>query len=214
MSRFIDIHTHKSNADSETIEIINVRVGHECIPAGNTLYSAGIHPWDVPNNSSIDSLKQVENADCLTIGEIGLDKCCTVPLEQQMTVFEAQLRIAECRQLPIIIHCVRAYNEVLAELRKHKLKAVIFHGFTGSYELTREIIRQGYYLSFGPGALKNTKGRSAICSCPNDKLFIETDESEEPIANLYAEVATLKGVDTEEIKRQLEINFTNIFHNL
>ena len=101
------------------------------------LRAAGIHPWKVAASGAgglgraLDELdRELDGAQA--VGEIGLDLACGVPLAQQEELFRAQLELAERRGLPVVLHCVRAFEPVMKELERHHLRAVIFHGFIGS----------------------------------------------------------------------------------
>ena len=207
MSHFIDIHTHHPLEGK--LGLRNVRLGKEDISGEETI-SLGLHPWDIDSVSE-GVLKQLQLADCKAIGEIGLDRICTTPFEVQQGYFERQLQIATERQLPVVIHCVKAYNEVLQILSSHRLVGVVFHGFIGSAQLLQQIAAKGYYISFGVGALRSPKTIEALRLCPLERMFLESDESPTPIESLYAEVASIRGVDIEELKEQIYNNYKRIF---
>lgn len=207
MSHFIDIHTHHPLQDR--LGLRNVRLGKEVV-AGEKHISLGVHPWDV-NAESEELLRELQQADCEAIGEIGLDRCCNVHFDVQQHYFDQQLQVAEERNLPIIIHCVRAYNEVLQELDKHRLSGVIFHGFIGSSQLLQQIVDKGHCVSFGFGALRSPKTIDALRVAPLDRVFLESDESPTPIEDLYTEVASIRGIDTEVLKQQIYHNYKRIF---
>lgn len=211
MREFVDIHTHAPQNDVKSVA--NWRIGIEPMPPSEVLVSAGIHPWDAqalyPTLSTL--LLQLENSDCVAIGEVGLDKACGVDWSIQTEVFERQLDIAQRRQLPIIVHCVRATAECLAILGKYSLQAVVFHGFIGSPEQAREILSRGYYLSFGFGCIASPKTLRALCVVPLDRLLLETDTSQRPIEELYEFVAMRKGSDIELLKESINTNFKTIF---
>lgn len=210
MANFIDIHAH--NPRNEGIEIGNFRLGIDSkqpeIP-----FSAGIHPWDceVVSAKFDNLLSALKTSPCIAIGEIGLDKACGVDFELQKRCFEAQLSIAEKRELPVVIHCVRAINECLATLQKHKLKSVVFHGFIGSAEMAKSIVSKGYYISFGYPTLASPKTFAALAEVPLERLFLESDTSSTPIEELYNKVAQRRSIDTEILQEIIENNYNTIF---
>ena len=187
----IDIHTHNAQTHAQTIETV------------------GIHPW----HAAIGDFAEVERlapaADA--IGEIGLDYACEMSREEQMAVFRAQLRLAERLEKPIILHCVRAFEDVIKVVGEYRLKAVIFHGFIGSTEQAQRTVKQGYYLSFGERTFRSQKTIETLRSTPLSQLFVETDESTTPIEEIYAKIAFLRGVKTEELLNATEENFKRIF---
>lgn len=212
MKVFVDIHTH--NRLSGSTKVLNFRLGVEPQPTERP-FSAGIHPWDILSiNAPLDSLfEQLKLVDCVAIGEIGLDKCCATPMELQQEAFSLQLSIAEKRQLPVIIHCVKAHNEALEILSKYKLNGVVFHGFIGSQRLCQQLVTQGYYISFGFSALRSPKTIEALRHCPLERLFLESDTKEQDIAELYTMVASIKEITTEELQEILHNNYKTLFHN-
>ena len=115
---YIDIHTHRRSNDPYVIDAY--AVGSDgSLPAGP--YSAGIHPWEVqritPDNTSRyrQDLLDALTPRCIAVGEIGLDYAVTgdsVLRTAQRHWFEQQMELAADRSLPVIIHCVRAYNDL------------------------------------------------------------------------------------------------------
>ena len=184
----IDIHTHRPSS-------------------AVTLTTVGLHPWQAATGV-IPSEAEILSADA--VGEIGLDKACEVDFEQQRAVFEAQLRLAEQYKKPVVVHCVRAFEEVISALEKFTLKAVIFHGFIGSQEQAARAVKKGYFLSFGARTERSKKTIEALRATPLDRLFIETDEADTPIAEMYALVARLRNTEVEEIEEATSRNYERI----
>ena len=184
----IDIHTHRPTS-------------------ALTLTTVGLHPWQAATGV-IPSEAEILSADA--VGEIGLDKACEVDFEQQRTVFEAQWRLAEQHKKPVVVHCVRAFEEVMNALEKFTLKAVIFHGFIGSSEQAERAVKKGYDLSVGARTERSKKTIEALRATPLDRLFIETDEADTPIAEMYALVARLRNTEVEEIEEATSRNYERI----
>jgi TatD DNase family protein len=186
-----DIHTHNAQTYAQTIETV------------------GIHPWHTLEADL--SAVELTAAGVDAIGEIGLDFACDVPREEQMALFRAQLAIAERLKKAVVLHCVKAFEEVMKVLSEHRLRAVIFHGFIGSAEQAQRAVRQGYYLSFGKRTFRSNKTIEALRSTPLSNLFVETDESSTPIEEIYAKIAELRGIPTTELITAIEENFNRIF---
>ena len=149
----------------------------------------------------------------LGIGECGLDKAIACDLAVQLEVFISQIGLAEKFRKPLIIHCVRAYNELL-QCKKHSRSSVpwIIHGFTGKPELARQLIRQGFYLSFGPALLHDKSNLcKVLAEMPLDRLFLETDAAEVSISEIYAGAAKTLGLELETLQQQLLSNFHRVF---
>ena len=187
-----DIHTHNAHTQAQTIDTV------------------GIHPWHALD----DDLSAIEPAvaDVDAIGEIGLDYACDVPREVQITLFRAQLALAERYEKAVVLHCVRAFEEVMKILAEYRLKAVIFHGFIGSVKQAQRAIAQGFYLSFGERTFRSPKSIEAMRSTPLSQLFVETDESTTPIEEIYAQLAELRGISVAELIAATEENFRRIFN--
>ena len=141
--RFINIHTHQFSADSNVLELVNqypLQVD-QSIPQ----YSVGIHPWHI-NIETIESELQIVREqlalpNCIALGECGLDKRIETPLELQQQVFEQQLAVAEEFSKPVIIHCVAAFQELVAIKNSLSIKVpIIIHGFSKSVELAKQML--------------------------------------------------------------------------
>lgn len=188
-----DIHTHNAHTQAQTIDTV------------------GIHPWHALEADL--STVELAVAEVDAIGEIGLDFACDVPREVQMVIFRAQLAIAERHKKAVILHCVRAFEEVMKVLSEYRLHAVIFHGFIGSVEQAQRAVAQGFYLSFGERTFHSPKTIEAMRSTPLSHLFVETDESATPIEKIYDKIAALRGISVVELATATEENFNLIFNS-
>ena len=122
MSRYVDIHTHHP-----TLRHIEPQ-------------AVGVHPWRAAKQR-FDYLS-LERA--VAIGEIGLDYACGVERDVQERVLREQLAVAEQRRLPVVLHCVRAFEPMMKILSEYELRAVIFHGFIGSVQQAERAVARGY----------------------------------------------------------------------
>ena len=116
---FIDIHTHISGQERDTVTVKNIFPG-EAIPAftGKDFFSAGLHPWYIMSQKENNELLQImedalELDHVIFVGECGLDKYVKNDFDEQIRVFEAQVLMSEEFQKPLILHCVRAYYEII-----------------------------------------------------------------------------------------------------
>ena len=191
MSRVVDIHTHHPTGTA--IEPIAV----------------GIHPWDAASRSIAEIEPLIVGADA--VGEIGLDSACDVDMEQQLSVFRRQLTLAERFNKPVILHCVRTFEQVVKELYRHSLRAVIFHGFIGSPEQAKRAVESGYFLSFGERTFRSPKSVAALRSTSLSHLFVESDESLTPIEDIYEQIAELLNITPNELIEVVYENFARIF---
>jgi len=151
----------------------------------NCPYALGIHPWYCHSDSItlFDNLKDRiircrDDVQLVAIGECGLDKLRKSNWQAQLTQFERQLALAKELELPIVLHVVKAHNEMLMLLRRYALpKGGVIHGFYGGVELANEYIRLGYKLGIGGLILNDraTKLKSCIASISLDSILVETD---------------------------------------
>lgn len=189
----------------------NFRLGVDPAPPFG-LFSVGIHPWDTATlcPTLLGELQEaLAHPNCVALGEIGLDRACGVEWQRQLECFETQLLFAKER--PVILHCVRCHNDIVKILKTKQLHGVIFHSFVGSRELAQQLSAEGYYLSFGFGALRSPRTVEALRTTPLHRLLLETDTSPLRIEKLYSEVAKIKEIDIELLKEQIENNFNTIF---
>ncbi|HET7733708.1 MAG TPA: TatD family hydrolase [Paludibacter sp.] len=190
---FVDIHTHtKSKTRQPSIRNLTLSEA-EAFFSSNTeeIVSVGIHPWhadDFTEETICDIEKWLADKRLAAIGECGLDKNSKATIAKQLFIFNKQIELSERFQKPLIIHCVGCFNE-LFEL-KHSLKPQqlwIIHGFRGKPELAKQALKNGCALSFGehfnPESVRVT---------PIEKLYIETDESDLQIEEVYAQIAITK----------------------
>ena len=131
--------------------------------------------------------------------------------EAQLRIFEGQLRLAEAAGKPVVLHCVKAFEETMRLLKQFRLRAVIFHGFIGSPEQAARAVAAGYYLSFGPRSLRSPRTVRALGSIPTQRLFLETDDAPATIESVYATAARLLGMPLDRLKETIYNNYLHIF---
>ncbi|WP_258406110.1 TatD family hydrolase [Shewanella aegiceratis] len=148
-------------------------------------YSLGVHPWyctadwrqDIENLSKLLD-ERGGDPKLVAIGECGLDALHKASWEAQLPCFEAQLQLAQQHDLPVILHGVKAHNEVLALLKRYPLtRGGVIHGFYGSMQLAQRYVDAGYYLGIGHLLLeeKAKKLQETLVKLPLEHLVIETD---------------------------------------
>ena len=209
MTEFFNIHTH-SLIHPET-EILSLSPEACPIPPSAIQASVGIHPWELTEENASMQWKrlqeQITDSRIVAIGECGLDKLKGPSLELQTALFKQEALLAEERSLPLIIHCVKAYNELIQlkkEIRPNQ--PWIIHGFRGKEALATDCIRHGFYLSIGAHFQENT-----IKAIPLDRLFIETDESKESIGSIYQRIAETQGISLQKLTASINKNVREVF---
>lgn len=198
---FIDIHTHHSGSSAyPAIRNLTFAEAEKLFPADEEgLFSVGFHPWQA-DEFSVEWLqklkKRAKDKRFVMVGECGLDKNSKASLETQISVFEKQITLSEEIQKPLIIHCVGYFNELFALKKQiNPRQKWIIHGFRGKPELAKQALKAGFELSFGEHFNPESIGLTPI-----DKLFIETDESDSSIAEIYRQIALIKKTTPEELK--------------
>ena len=131
------------------------------------------------------------------MGECGLDRLCATPYDLQLAAFKAQIALSEELQSPLILHCVRALDDVL-RLKRGTTQPWIWHGFRGKPQQLQQLLDHGFYISFG-----FRHNVDSLRQCPSDRLFFETDDLPAPIVPLYAIAAQLRNTTPEVLCEQV-----------
>ncbi|MEG0948372.1 MAG: TatD family hydrolase [Bacteroidales bacterium] len=207
-----NLHTHSRDHRPHILAIHNVNPeqlsGTDQLP---TPFSCGIHPWFIiPDqiSSQTDQIKgYLTHPHCVALGEAGLDKLCGTPWALQLDVFQTMIQLSEEYRKPMIIHCVKAYAELL-NLRK-KLRPTqpwIIHGFRGNPVLAQQLISHGLYLSFGKHYNEDT-----LRSIPTDRFFLETDDAPFDLSTLYQQVSGLRGISLSRLSEEINLRAKALF---
>ncbi len=210
-----DIHTHRLILSSgRAIYNVRLREGVDGLADLNTLFSVAVHPWDSDRDINWSILRQmVEDPRCLAIGETGLDKLHGPSFDIQIKVFEQQLCMAKEAGKPVIIHSVRAQQEVIAIIRKHKpLEAIVLHGFSQRPSVAQQWLNEGFCLSFGAALLNPNKALAeSLRLTPPDRMFFETDDSITTIEGIYKSAAIILNIAPDLLMERVEQNFKEAF---
>lgn len=185
-----DIHTHNKLLIHNPNAIVNCNADDDFSP--HPLFSLGFHPWDVDAmweggfEKVEQSVLQIESKGLLSklaaIGEIGLDKNRGGAMQAQMDCFRRMLGLADRYVKPVILHCVKAVDEILMILNEENFSLpVVFHGFRGKPEQARQLLNKGFYLSFGP----KFNDESIKLAYEAKRMFLETDDSRVGIEDVY-----------------------------
>lgn len=219
---YYNIHTHHQPLHSDDVAILNCLIpaldagphGQQAVSSAGTgsIQSVGIHPWYIYNvREQIAELEtQVLAPNVVAIGECGLDKLAKTPMEVQRFVFKSLTLLAEKLRIPVIIHCVKAWTELI-EIRKEVKPSVpwIIHGFRGNGELAGQLLRQGFYLSFG-----EYYNPDAVRVAWADRLFAETDDKETDIHEVYDRLAGTLSLPLDQMASQIEKNVRSVFPSI
>ncbi|PIF70262.1 TatD family hydrolase [Flavobacterium sp. 2] len=211
---FFNFHTHQFTNQSDILELVNQYP--QDFDASIPYYSIGIHPWYIKEDHLEDDLKIIEEKlqtkNCLALGECGLDKRVEIPLELQIQVFEKQLALAEKYRKPVVIHCVAAFQEIIAIKKRMKISVpMIVHGFSKNSQVAEQLIAAGFYISFGKYLLQNPSLKEVFQKNPNDRFFLETDTIDESIQQVYNLAAVYKNSTVKELQETIARNYERVF---
>lgn len=198
-----DIHTH--HHPSHPGEAIVQLTPEAFAPQPGHFYSVGLHPWDIRYDWRTQMARLLVMAlhpQVVMIGEAGMDKKNgTAPLEQQTEVFREHVRLSELVRKPLIVHCVKAIDEVLA-IRK-EMKATlpwVLHGFRGGMEQWQQLSRAGLYVSIGAHF-----DQALIKELPLSLLLLESDDHGD-IDTVYNLVSDNTGIEASELRYHVAAN--------
>ncbi len=163
----------------------------------------------------------------MAIGEIGLDYHYEdVPREQQKRAFAMQMELARELKLPVIVHEREAHGDALEIVNRYPEVRGVFHCFSGSVELAKELVKRGWYLGFtGVVTFKNARKAVEVAQwAPLDRLLIETDcpyMAPEPyrgrrcdstmVPKTAEKIARLRGLSLETVAKATRENAMRLF---
>ena len=196
------------------------------------VYAAvGVHPSDCGawEDSWLEQLRALAaHPKVRAIGEIGLDYYWeeNPPRELQQKVLRDQLALAQELDLPVIVHDREAHADSLAIVQEFPAVRGVFHCFSGSVEMARELLKRGWYLGFdGPVTYKNARKTVEVAlECPLDRMLLETDSpymapvpmrgtrnDSRNVRYIAEKLAALRGLDTDELIRLTAENGRRLF---
>lgn len=213
--KFFNLHTHHYTNQPDVLELVN-QYPHEfndLVPN----YSIGIHPWYIVEDRITSDFEFLESKltdkKCLAIGECGLDKRIALSMDLQQNIFEKHLALAEKYQKPVIIHCVAAFQELIAITKNRKVSVpMIVHGFSKNELVAKELLANGFYISFGKWLILNPELEVVFQSVPNERIFLETDTITEEIQEVYALAAKYKNLEINSLEEIVLKNYNTVFN--
>lgn len=217
MPDYIDIHSHRKYNDG-CFHILSLDT-HEFdrLDSQESSFSLGLHPWFIDQQDCNQALEKIALAikddGLMAIGECGLDKLIKTPMNRQLNYFEAQAIMAKKSGKPLIIHCVRAFNELFQVAKKISINSPwIIHGFNAKKNIAAQLLNKGFYLSFGKALLnRNSNAALALQEAPLSQVFLETDDAQVELKLLYSTAAKIKQIDLTAFQNQIQLNFARVF---
>lgn len=188
----------------------------------------GMHPADLDKVSEEDFLeveKAVKEKKIIAVGEIGLDyHWNVVSKEEQAQAFIRQIELANQYGLPMLIHMREATKDCVDILKKYAKTGGIMHCYSGSVETAKELIKIGFYISFG-GILtfKNANQLLDVAKqLPSDRIFVETDcpylapvpyrGKPNEVSYIHATFEFLCQLRNEDLSERLIQNYQDLFY--
>ncbi|RUM91557.1 MAG: hypothetical protein DSZ27_05850 [Thiomicrospira sp.] len=249
MSYLFDTHCHLadpkfSHSLADDLEIANNHSTSEFLSVGSStadwfdtlqlakqfqsIHAAlGLHPYFIESDYP-SQLKQLElliaSNSVSAIGEIGLDfsKGVTANDSTQMLVFSQQIQLAQTYNLPVSVHCLKAYNPMLNFLKNHPVEGVM-HGFAGGAQMAIQFIDAGLHIGINSVLLnQNARRYHELVQCIGlDRLVLESDapfgmnlDSDAPLASLMKvaiKIAELLECPVQEVIEKTTANAENLF---
>ena len=149
----------------------------------------GLHPYFINKHKQqhlINLKTYIDKYNPVAVGECGLDFFLkSLDIKQQTFYFEQQLDIALEFNLPVVIHARKSTEAVINAIKKRPALSGMIHSYSGSYEQALQLIKLGFYLSFGGPVTydKSTRLRKTLQKLPLDSILVETDAPDQPVAN-------------------------------
>lgn len=184
-----DIHTHRrENNPAALVSLMPEDAAGFAATHPDTLFSVGIHPWE-PFVSHEEEEKRFAvlsaallDRNAAAVGETGLDALKGPDAALQKERFRRHIALSETLGLPLIIHLVKAQQQLLA-IRKEvsPTQPWIIHGFRGKAQQADQLAKAGLYISFGERFIPD-----ALTAVPAPQRLAETDEASLPIEAIIA----------------------------
>lgn len=189
LREFKDIHSHNRVPSDDRV----ISLDYDSDVPSEGFYSVGIHPWRTAEIDSLDDMMsslaaKASKENVVAIGEVGLDRLRGAEMDRQKEIFTAQARLAEQIGKPLVIHCVKAFDVLMALKKNLKPRQTwVVHGFRGKPETARQLLSAGISLSFG-----EKFNPDALIIVDDDRLYTETDESQTDIDTISSKIAEIR----------------------
>jgi TatD DNase family protein len=182
----------------------------------------GYHPWEIKQPEIAENLTFIEeNIDhCICIGEVGLDYKAKVKKKLQREVFREIVELSVRHEKILILHCRYSHQRAFAMITDGGVKKAVFHWYTGSLDLLKEIIASGYHISATPALAYSPPHQAAIREAPIERILLESDcpvsyrghvSSPSDVRITAREVARIKGLSVESVAERTSHNTVEFF---
>lgn len=214
----INLHTHRKPRLEEELAIRNAY--HFPIDIGSLTYpiSSGIHPWHLAKTNLTQAIRTIDRMlgekEVIALGECGLDRAIRTDFQVQLHCFKQQIALAEKWHKPIIVHCVKAYEQMIPIARESRCDFIL-HGFKGHEKQLMQLLQEpNIYFSFGKRLMTETEKQIDLLKrVPADRFFLETDVSSYRIDQMYRLVSEELKLEISALETQIMHSFARIFQN-
>lgn len=213
---YVNIHTHSNVCRDKTnsISLFNYSIEDLSLPSIKP-FSVGLHPWDVDGNMDNDVVQAITTCvtllECIAIGEIGLDYSRDVSILLQKSAFEKQLMLADVYEMPVILHVVKAYHDIL-RYQKSAKTTWILHAFKVNESYVKCFMAYDTYFSLGKREITAAAKKGLLNLIPLSRLFLETDDSSHTIEEVYDCYISHSGHPLELVKKCIFANYCKVFN--
>lgn len=206
----IDSHTHHSRPGA-VVNIDPVSMpARDIALTDDRFYSVGIHPWNAGCYTSHDVARLRRLASCqqvVAVGETGLDSVHVAyewmprgkameivqaepDLGKQMELLQLHIELSESLRKPLLLHIVKRYPDIMRlRIRLKPTQPWIIHGYRGKPGLTKDLLKLGFYLSYG-----EKFNEASVLVTPPERMLAETDESDVPFDEILASLPVTPAV--------------------
>lgn len=217
---YLDFHCHsvKPRDDKFVIQSLFLHEEQEFLEQENLKYTIGLHPWYADKLTSKETITQLEKVilekKIIAVGEAGLDKIRGADWNTQEDIFRLHIDIAAKHKLPLIIHSVRTHNDVIKIRKDSKTNNPwVIHLFSGSQQIAEDFIRHNCYISIGHHILdEKSRIQQYLKNIPIERIFLETDDFNIDIEEIYAKAADIYEVSLSFLKKQMFVNLNTLLN--
>lgn len=214
---YINLHTHDSVRTPGVFAVENLMIHEGRLPDDAAdAFSVGLHPWFLQKEdiaSQLVRLSQlVADERVVAVGEAGYDRRRGADAELQQEVFEAQAQLAEETGKPLVIHCVKGWDELWTSKRRLKPRVPwIIHGFNGGIEQARQLVAGDMYLSLWVKSVLGGALDQVLAGISRERIFLETDGFDTDLAVVYEKAADGMNIPVAMLAETIRNNYTNLF---
>lgn len=212
---YIDAHTHSWLEGDGVIRVRNIFPDKDSLKNLPEIFSIGVHPFNLEDlenvNQQLGLIREAVKLNpvgAVAIGECGLDHFSSFPLQFQEEIFRKQIEIAQEVNLPLVIHAVRAWHDIIRIKKETRSKGYwLAHGFRSTISTAEDLIDHNVMLSFGEIILHDQRTRDVLAEIPEESFLLETDESATDIREIYTAAAAIREIEVDELKNIVSDNF-------